>query len=60
MSTNKKRLNYIVSECDACSGFGLWAMGDPAPMGPVDASEGLPTIPCPECGANANPQKEQK
>jgi hypothetical protein len=41
--------------CTRCYGFGLWAVGDPVPMGPIDAMDGLPTIPCPECGANANP-----
>ena len=36
-------------------GYGLWAIGDHSPMGPMDAAEGWPTIACPECGANANP-----
>ena len=44
--------------CTTCYGFGLWAVGDPVPMGPIDAMDGLPTIPCPECGANANPVEE--
>lgn len=43
--------------CKTCFGFGLWAFGDPSPMGPMDAEDGVPTIPCPECGANANPTK---
>lgn len=42
-------------ECSTCQGFGLWAMGDPSPMYPMDAKDGLPTIECPECHANANP-----
>ena len=41
--------------CDTCYGYGLWGMGESAPMGPIDASDGYPTYPCPECGANANP-----
>lgn len=41
--------------CDTCYGWGLWAMGDPAPMGPMDAEEGMPTLECPECGENPNP-----
>ena len=44
--------------CTRCYGYGLWAVGDPVPMGPIDALDGLPTIPCPECGANANPVDE--
>lgn len=42
-------------KCDKCYGYGLWGVGDACPMGPCDASDGLPTIPCPKCGANANP-----
>jgi hypothetical protein len=35
----------------------MWAFGkgDGVPMGPLDAADGVPTIPCPECGANTNP-----
>lgn len=49
-----------VLPCKICYGYGLWAMGDPSPMGRMDASDGMPTIPCPECGANANPLKITK
>lgn len=45
-------------ECTNCFGFGLWAIGLSSPMGPMDASGGLPTLPCPECGANANPVED--
>ena len=45
-------------ECKTCKGHGLWATGKPLPMGPIDAGDGMPTIPCPECGANANPRKK--
>jgi len=45
----------ILGPCSTCYGYGLWGWGDPSPMGPLDASEGTPTIACPECGANANP-----
>ena len=38
-------------------GYGLWSDGT-APMGPLDAGDGFPTIPCPECGANKNPIEE--
>lgn len=43
------------NQCTTCYGYGLWAMGDPSPMGPLDASGGMPTISCPVCGADANP-----
>jgi hypothetical protein len=32
-------------------------MGDSSPMGIMDAHGGMPTIACPECGANRNPIK---
>lgn len=41
-------------KCGTCWGHGLWADGT-APMGRMDASDGLPTMPCPECSANPNP-----
>jgi len=41
-------------QCGTCRGFGLWAIGDPMPMGQMDANDGMPTKPCPECGANPN------
>ena len=43
-------------ECTICRGYGLWALGDATPMGPIDAGDGLPTQPCPKCSANANPK----
>jgi hypothetical protein len=45
-------------KCGTCWGNGLWPDGT-APMGPMDASDGMPTIPCPECGANPNPIKKK-
>jgi hypothetical protein len=55
---NKPTINRTSkNKCGTCSGYGLWAIGDAAPMGPMDASDGLPTKACPECGANANPSK---
>ena len=41
--------------CKSCLGFGFWAWGSPSPMGVMDAMDGIPTLPCPECGACANP-----
>jgi hypothetical protein len=38
-------------KCKTCYGFGMWAVGDFVPVGPVDASDGMSTLPCPECGA---------
>ena len=44
----------VKSDCGTCWGNGLWPDGT-APMGPMDASDGMPTMACPECGANPNP-----
>jgi hypothetical protein len=41
--------------CNSCYGYGFWSFGTIQPIGPIDASEGIPTIECPECHANANP-----
>jgi len=41
-------------ECSTCMGFGMWPDGT-APMGTLDAEDGMPTIACPECGADKNP-----
>ncbi len=41
--------------CKTCYGYGFWPDGT-APMGPIDAKDGMPTIACPECKANANPR----
>jgi len=48
-----------MKKCSTCFGYGLWAMGDPSPMGSQDAADGYYTLPCPECGANANPAPEK-
>jgi hypothetical protein len=42
------------NNCKTCNGYGLWAFGDPSPMGYLDHYT-MPTIPCPECKANSNP-----
>lgn len=42
--------------CSTCYGFGMWPDGT-APMGPIDAGDGMPTIACPNCGANKNPKR---
>ena len=46
-------------KCKTCNGYGLWAIGNPAPMGRMDATDGLPTKPCPECGSDANPKRRK-
>lgn len=44
-----------MKKCTTCYGHGFWAFGDYVPVGPMDAEDGTPTLPCPECGANTNP-----
>lgn len=44
-----------IKKCNTCLGYGLWAIGHPSPMGPIDAKDGTPTKKCPECGVNKNP-----
>lgn len=46
-----------MKKCKTCYGYGLHYLGEHTPVGPIDASDGYPTLPCPECGANANPKK---
>lgn len=57
---NKKsdKPKVVKKKCNTCWGFGLWGIGDACPMGPMDASDGMPTKACPECGANPNPIQE--
>lgn len=53
----KTKKTKACSKCSSCYGYGLWPDGT-APMGPIDASDGMPTIECQECKANANPIKK--
>lgn len=46
----------VRARCSTCNGYGLWDMGDPRPMGRMDAADGMPTQACHECGENANPR----
>ena len=57
VTTKKKPLikKRPIKVCQTCQGYGLWAIGDPSPMGHMDAADGVPTIPCPECWSNKNP-----
>lgn len=49
-----------MKKCKTCYGYGLHYMGDSTPMGRMDASDGMPTCQCPECGCSANPVKIKK
>ena len=40
-----------------CRGYGFRAIGDPNSMG---ATGSMPTGPCPECGADANPPRPEE
>ncbi len=44
-------------KCTTCFGYGMWHFGSHVPMGPMDAGEGFPTNPCPECGKSHNDYK---
>lgn len=59
--TNSSSSSFVVSKkkCSTCFGYGLWPDGTFG-MGTLDAHDGMITIPCPECGANANPHKPQE
>jgi len=37
-------------KCLRCVGHGIWAIGDPSPMGEMD-SNSMPSKKCPECGS---------
>lgn len=44
------------NKCKTCQGYGMWAIGLYTSMGKSDSTT-YPTLPCPECGADANPIK---
>lgn len=44
-----------MTKCKACFGYGFWCWSHIAPMGSLDAKDGVTTMACPECGANPNP-----
>lgn len=56
----KAKLKYDVKvkPCKTCYGHGMWLDGT-APMGPIDASDGMPTSACPECKKNPNPSRKK-
>ena len=37
------------NKCSTCYGYGLWVIGEPCPIGRMDATH-MPTKKCPECG----------
>lgn len=48
--TDRRMKESSAGSCRTCWGHGIWAIGDPVPMGPMDAQGGMPTTACPECG----------
>ena len=46
------------NKCNICYGHGFWAWGDIIPMGSMDATDGMPTMECPECKSSTNAIKE--
>lgn len=57
MEEGRKAVSVNKYKCPRCYGYGLWGIGSPVPMGPLDVQDGEPTIACPSCGANANPSE---
>lgn len=55
--TTKKKKNDGV--CPDCYGCGVWATGDPSPMGPMDYGDGCPWKPCPTCKKPKLKQKQK-
>lgn len=49
-----------IKECSTCQGYGMWSFGLYTSMGELDSKGGIPTLPCPSCGSNANPINNQK
>lgn len=48
------------AKCPVCIWFrGLWGMGIPSPMGPLDSEDGMPTICCPKCGMSYNDKDDE-
>lgn len=41
-------------KCSTCYGYGLLGIGEPCPIGRMDAEDGMPTKKCPECGAGGD------
>ena len=39
------------NKCNTCWGYGLWAIGESSPMGPIDYEDGEPNKKCPKCGS---------
>jgi len=48
-----------MKKCKTCFGYGMWRWGNISPMGTMDASDGMPTIPCPECGMSINDKNKK-
>jgi hypothetical protein len=46
-----KKIVKDKNNCLFCYGFGIWKIGTPSPVGPIDFEDGVPTKKCPECGS---------
>ena len=57
MKKKSQKKKDSLKPCSSCFGYGLWHFGAHVPMGPIDAGDGMPTDPCPECGASHNDYK---
>ena len=53
-------MESLSEKCDICWGYGLWAVGDQVPMGPIDYMDGLPNKKCPKCGSGGVPDTRPK
>jgi len=50
--TKKIKKDKYVNKCTTCYGYGIWPVGDPVGIGPMDFSDGIEGKKCPECGAS--------
>jgi len=51
LNNMKTEIINTPKKCSKCYGYGLWAIGDSCPMGPLDYKDGCPNKKCPECGS---------
>ena len=52
------KISGVDGDCEMCLGYGMWPDLTQA-MGRLDAEDGMPTVACPMCGANANSPKAE-
>jgi len=46
------RKDRYINKCKTCYGYGIWKVGDPVGIGPIDFMDGVEGKKCPECGAS--------